>query len=128
MIRRSLRALDRGAVEAELDPLSLTVAAYAGAVVLGLLALAGLEIWFYAVVYLAIGATVSLSASVYFSTITYAAIEFSDDSVRHPGVWSGQSKGSMAFFCWDGRSPFWLRSCRGSVTGSCLEAEANVVA
>ncbi len=83
-IGRALRALDRGATDAELNPLSLTGAAYTSAVVLGLLALAGIEIWFYAIVYLAIGATATLSASVYFSTITYAAIGFSDAPLAAP--------------------------------------------
>lgn len=83
-IGRSLRALDRGAVDMELDPLSKTGAAYTSVVVLGLLALAGIEIWFYAIVYLAIGATATLAASVYFSTITYAAIGFSDASLAAP--------------------------------------------
>lgn len=83
-IGRSLRALDRGAVDMELNPLSKTGAAYTSVVVLGLLALAGIEIWFYAIVYLAIGATATLAASVYFSTITYAAIGFSDASLAAP--------------------------------------------
>ncbi len=83
-IGRLLRALDRGAVDMELNPLSKTGAAYTSAVVLGLLALAGIEIWFYAIVYLAIGATATLAASVYFSTITYAAIGFSDASLAAP--------------------------------------------
>ncbi len=84
MIGRSLRALDRGAIDVELNPLSKTGAAYTSFVVLGLLALAGIEIWFYAIVYLAIGATATLAASVYFSTITYAAIGFSDASLAAP--------------------------------------------
>lgn len=84
VIGRSLRALDRGAADAELNPLSLSGAAYTSAVVLGLLALAGIEIWFYAIVYLAIGATATLPASVYFSTITYAAIGFSDAPLAAP--------------------------------------------
>ena len=83
-IGRSLRAVDRGAVEAELDPLSWTGAAYTSAVVLGLLALAGIEIWFYAVVYLEVGATASLPDSIYFSTATYAAIGFSDAPLAAP--------------------------------------------
>ena len=83
-IGRSLRAVDRGAVEAELDPLSGTGAAYASAVVLGLLALAGIEIWFYAIVYLEVGAATTLPDSVYFSTVTYAAIGFSDAPLAAP--------------------------------------------
>lgn len=84
LIGRSLRAVDRGKHDAELSPLSVTGAAYTSAVVLGLLALSGLEIWFYAFVYLAIGATDTLANSVYFSTITYAAIGFSDASLADP--------------------------------------------
>ncbi|MBX7247443.1 MAG: potassium channel family protein [Caulobacteraceae bacterium] len=46
--------------------------------VVGFYALHGLEIWLYAVVYLAIGAVESLREGVYFSTITYGAIGYSD--------------------------------------------------
>ena len=84
LIGRALRALDRGRTDAELNPLSMTGAAFTCAVVLGLLVLSGIEIWFYAVVYFGIGATVQLAESVYFSTITYAAIVFSDASLAAP--------------------------------------------
>ena len=80
-IGRSLRRLDRGKIDTELNPVSWIGATYTSAVVLGLLGLAGLEIWFYALVYLAIGATATLPDSVYFSTITYAAIGFSDQEL-----------------------------------------------
>ena len=83
-IGRSLRGLDRGKIDTELDPVSWIGAAYTSAVVLGLLALSGLEIWFYALIYLAIGATATLPDSVYFSTITYAAIGFSDQELAAP--------------------------------------------
>ncbi len=84
VIGRSLRALDRGRTDDELNPLSMSGAAFTSAVVLGLLVLSGIEIWFYAIVYLAIGATTALAESVYFSTITYAAIGFSDTSLAAP--------------------------------------------
>lgn len=84
VIGRSLRAIDRGRGDAELNPLSMSGAGFSSAVVLGLLVLSGIEIWFYAVVYLMIGATVALPESVYFSTITYAAIGFSDTSLAAP--------------------------------------------
>lgn len=45
---------------------------------LGLFVLHGLEIWLYAFLYLAIGAVEGLRESVYFSTITYGAIGYSD--------------------------------------------------
>jgi Ion channel len=84
VVGRSLRALDRGIVDVELDPLSWVGAAYTSMVVLGLLALAGIEIWFYAFTYLAVGATTTLPDSVYFSTITYAAIGYSDAPLAAP--------------------------------------------
>lgn len=84
VIGRSLRALDRGEADVELNPLSWIGAGYTSAVVLGLLALAGIEIWFYAFVYLLIGATATLPDAVYFSTFTYAAIGYSDQELAAP--------------------------------------------
>jgi hypothetical protein len=46
------------------------------AVVLGLFVLHGVEIWLYALAYLALGAIADFSTALYFSTITYAAIGF----------------------------------------------------
>ncbi len=51
---------------------------------MGLFLLHGLEIWFYAFVYLAIGAVEGLREAVYFSTITYGAIGYSDAAMA-PG-------------------------------------------
>jgi hypothetical protein len=48
------------------------------ALVLGLFALHGVEIWLYAFVYEAIGAINDLETAVYFSTISYAAIGYDD--------------------------------------------------
>ena len=47
-------------------------------VILGLFALHGVEIWSYAMLYLAIGSVDGLREAVYFSTITYGAIGYSD--------------------------------------------------
>ena len=47
-------------------------------VILGLFALHGVEIWIYALLYLAIGSVDGLREAVYFSTITYGAIGYSD--------------------------------------------------
>lgn len=51
-------------------------------VVLGFYVLHGLEIWLYAVVYVLIGAVESLREGVYFSTISYGAIGYTDMHVR----------------------------------------------
>lgn len=47
-------------------------------VILGLFILHGVEIWLYAFVYLVIGSVHGLREAVYFSTITYGAIGYSD--------------------------------------------------
>jgi hypothetical protein len=48
------------------------------AVVLGLFVLHGVEIWMYAVVYNLIGAVPDLREAVYFSSISYGSIGYSD--------------------------------------------------
>ena len=45
---------------------------------LGLFVLHGIEIWLYAFLFLAIGSVEGLREAVYFSTITYGAIGYSD--------------------------------------------------
>lgn len=49
--------------------------------VIGLFALHGIEIWLYAALYLWLGAVANLEAAVYFSTITYGAIGYSDTAM-----------------------------------------------
>lgn len=49
------------------------------AVVLGLFVIHGVEIWLYAAVYTMIGAVPDLREAVYFSSISYGAIGYSDD-------------------------------------------------
>jgi len=44
----------------------------------GLFVLHGIEIWLYAFLFLAIGSVEGLREAVYFSTITYGAIGYSD--------------------------------------------------
>jgi hypothetical protein len=52
------------------------------AVVLGLFALHGLEIWLYAILYLSLDAMSDLRTAVYFSTQTYAAIGYGDAAMQ----------------------------------------------
>ena len=47
--------------------------------ILSLVGLHGLQIWVYAFLYLWLGAITELREAVYFSTITYGAIGYSDD-------------------------------------------------
>ena len=62
-------------------PISLRGAAATLCVILGLFGLHGVEIWIYAFLYDAIGAVHGLRNSVYFSTITYAAIGYDDSAM-----------------------------------------------
>lgn len=68
-VRSRLRK-GRGAMFLSLRLVMLTV--------LGLFILHGLEIWSYAALYKALGAVTDLRNAVYFSTITYGAIGYSD--------------------------------------------------
>ncbi|MET0808480.1 MAG: ion channel [Pseudoxanthomonas sp.] len=56
--------------------------AYASvALVLGLMTLHGLEIWAYAAVFVQLEAVADIRTAVYFSTISYAAIGYSDAAI-----------------------------------------------
>ena len=52
--------------------------------ILALIGLHGIEIWVYVLTFLAIGAVDGLREAVYFSTITYGAIGYSDDVMAEP--------------------------------------------
>ena len=62
-------------------PLSLRSLAFTQIVVLALFVLHGAEIWLYAFAYQLIGAIDDFSTALYFSTISYAAIGFSDGAI-----------------------------------------------
>lgn len=64
-----------------IKPYSVTGIALTMSIVLGLLALHGLEIWLYAILYLELDAVATLREAVFFSTQTYAAIGFSYDAL-----------------------------------------------
>ncbi len=64
--------------ELRLPRLSARAVLFTLLAVLGMFALHGIEIWLYALAYLVGGAIPTLETAVYFSTISYAAIGFSD--------------------------------------------------
>jgi hypothetical protein len=74
-------------------PMSLRAMGYTLLIVMGLFALHGIEIWLYAALYDAIGAAPGFEEALYFSTISYAAIGYSDvaiaDSWRLVGAIEG---------------------------------------
>ena len=73
-----LKVESRGEARLHPNPLTAAGVGFTLALVLGLFVLHGVEIWFYGIVYLAIDAIEGLREALYFSTITYGAIGFSD--------------------------------------------------
>jgi hypothetical protein len=61
-----------------LPPLSFRALLFTSLVVLGLIALHGVEIWGCAFFYLAVGALNDLSTAVYLSTVAYSTVGFDD--------------------------------------------------
>ena len=77
-LSRLLRLEELEEAHEHIDPLSLRAIAATIIVILGLFVLHGIEIWLYAFLYLGIGSVEGLREAVYFSTITYGAIGYSD--------------------------------------------------
>ncbi len=67
-----------------LTPLSLRGVAFTVVIVFGLFALHGGEIWLFALFFLAVDALPNLESAVYFSSITYGTIGYSDAAIA-PG-------------------------------------------
>ncbi len=84
VLSRVLRLEAREEAAAHLHPMSPRGMAITLVLVLGLVALHGVEIWAYALLYLALDAVHLLREAVYFSTITYATIGYDDNSIM-PG-------------------------------------------
>ena len=78
LLSRILRLEAREERSHHVAPLSVRSLVFTLGLVLGLFLLHGLEIWAYAALYLLLEAVPDLSTAVYFSTITYAAIGYSD--------------------------------------------------
>lgn len=78
LLSRLLRLEERDEAREHIHAMSLRGFAATITVILGLFVLHGIEIWLYAFVYLVIGSVEGLREAVYFSTITYGAIGYSD--------------------------------------------------
>ncbi len=76
---RWLRSHNRLARRLKISPISLLLVAS-----VGLFALHTAEIWLYALLYLLLGATTDFESSLYFSTVTYAAIGYGDVLLAKP--------------------------------------------
>ena len=102
---RLLEMRDRSKSHARVSPVSIEGALVAVLATLGLLILHGIEIWLYAVLYRGIGAIETLRDAVYFSTVTYASIGFSDTVITPEWSFWARSRASTAPSCSAGRSP-----------------------
>ena len=80
-LTRLLRLEVREETQEHIHPLSLRGITATIIVILGLFALHGIEIWLYAFLYLGIGSVEGLREAIYFSTITYGAIGYSDEAM-----------------------------------------------
>lgn len=80
-VARFLRLEEREEALEHVHPLSPRGFAATLAVILSLIALHGVEIWLYAILYDAIGAVDGLRNAVYFSTVTYGAIGYDDSAM-----------------------------------------------
>ena len=61
-----------------INPLSYHGAIFTFTIVMMLVALHGIEIWLFALVYLLLGALPNLEEALYFSTISYSTVGFND--------------------------------------------------
>jgi uncharacterized protein YhhL (DUF1145 family) len=64
-----------------INPLSPQGLAFTLAIVLALIALHGIEIWAFALLYLGVGAIPSLENALYFSTISYSTVGYNDTHI-----------------------------------------------
>ena len=62
-------------------PLSFRGAAFTLAIVLSLFAIHGIEMWAYAMLFLAVGAAPNLHDALYFSVISYTTVGYNDDFI-----------------------------------------------
>lgn len=84
ILARMLRMEVREEAAHHVPPLSPRTLTFTLLLVLALFVLHGVEIWSYAALYLWLGSVSDLGTAVYFSTITYGGIGFSD-SYMLPG-------------------------------------------
>lgn len=84
VLGRFLRLEARQELSERLPDLSPRTLIFTLALVLALFVLHGVEIWAYALAYLALGAVGHLETAVYFSSIAYGGIGFSDAYIAAP--------------------------------------------
>jgi Ion channel len=103
---RSETALER---LQHIDPLSRRGAGFTLGAVIAMLALHGAEIWLFALVYLALGAIPDLEAALYFSTISYSTVGYSDTHIAHDWRLVGAFESVLGIFLLGWSTAFFFR-------------------
>lgn len=93
----------------KIDPLSTRGALFTLSVVIAMLALHGVEIWAFALVYLATGAVTGLENALYFSTITYSTVGFSDAHIAQEWRLLGAFESILGVFLLGWSTAFFFR-------------------
>jgi Ion channel len=103
---RSETALER--LE-HIAPLSRRGAAFTLGAVIAMLALHGIEIWLFALVYLGLGAIPNLEAALYFSSISYSTVGYSDTHIAHHWRLVGAFESVLGIFLLGWSTAFFFR-------------------
>jgi hypothetical protein len=109
----SLSAALRGEAAAErlrkINPLSPRGALFTLSIVLAMFALHGLEIWAFALTYIAIGAVPNLEEALYFSTISYSTVGYNDTHIGHDWRLLGAFESILGVFLLGWSTAFFFR-------------------
>jgi hypothetical protein len=103
---RSEAALER---LKHIAPLSPRGTLFTLGAVIAMLALHGVEIWLFALVYFALGAIPDLEAALYFSTISYSTVGYSDTHIAHQWRLVGAFESVLGIFLLGWSTAFFFR-------------------
>lgn len=92
-----------------IDPLSPRGALFTLGTVIAMLALHGIEIWLFAFTYLAVGAIPNLEEALYFSTISYSTVGYSDTHVLQEWRLLGAFESVLGIFLLGWSTAFFFR-------------------
>ncbi|MCB2061956.1 MAG: two pore domain potassium channel family protein [Novosphingobium sp.] len=80
---KALRSETREERRVRISPVSPRGVMFTFALVLGLIALHGVEIWAYALLFIELGAVEGLENAIYYSTMSYSTVGYNDDLIAH---------------------------------------------
>ncbi len=92
-----------------ITPLSPRGGLFTLGVVIAMLALHGLEIWLFALVYLALGAIPQLEPALYFSTISYSTVGYNDLHIAEAWRLLGAFESVLGIFLLGWSTAFFFR-------------------